>query len=118
MRFIFLIFSCFALSACQQTSSEQQALLRLQASAVACQKQTNKTAQCESIEKKYEWTSQALLLLQSSPQGFGHTVLTLQTRISKLKEQTLTPLLSRKLAQLQTELDGYITLIALFESPQ
>lgn len=116
MRLIGLCFFILALVGCQPLSKDQRAFLRLQAEAIACQKQEMSDL-CQQKIDKYLLMAQDAQRLQESPQQFGQEILSAQMQLAKLDNMSNTPAVKSEKQKLELKLQRLIQLVAIFESP-
>lgn len=122
MRILKLLALIIMLSGCQNNSA-QATFVQLQQQVTSCIEQGSNSQACQQKEKRYQGIVKLAMALKESPQGFGHQIIELQSKIialeHELKQNTKgNSTLSKELALYKQQLKGYIEVIALFESPQ
>jgi hypothetical protein len=86
-----------------------------------CPAQQPQGLSCEQLQKLGERMNALAYQLQSSPQGFGSKIITLQENIAKQElelKQKPTPEVEASLAQKKYELAEYLAVVKWLESPE
>ena len=94
----------------------------LQQALKSCPTQQPQGASCDQLQQLGERLNQLAYQLQSSPQGFGSKILSLQETIAKqeleLKDKKATPKIRASLVKNKNDLVDYLAVVKWLESPE